>query len=191
MQPGEFEEIFNALYFLWSLGSLTLNCTLRRLGFYQGRPLLESCIPAQITALGLGAAKYFQLAVLALSEDFFVFSLLISALLALLALHTSSAFLSILHGKHDTLVTLGSYYVWLLMYQLPLGVTVLGVDVDWDLAGYMGVTIGATIAGAGAGYLAYERATDLETEEKLRKAAFEQKQGRDPDVMEDTPMVGT
>jgi len=191
LQPGEFEDLFNALYFLWSLGSLALNCSLRRYGFYQGRPLLESCIPAQITALGIGAAKYFQLAVLALSEDFYVFSLLLSALLALLALHTSCAFLSILHGKHDILVTLGSYYVWLVMYQLPLGVTVLGIDVDWDLTGYVGVAVGAAIAGTGAGYVAYERATELEAEEQQRKAAFAQKQGRDPDVMEDTPMVGT
>lgn len=188
MQPGEFEDLFNALYFLWSLGSLTLNCTLRRLGFYQGRPLLESCIPAQITALGMGAAKYFQLAVLSLNEDYYIFSILISAVLALLALHTVSAFLGILIGKHDMLVILGSYYVWLIMYQLPLGVTVLGVDVEWDLYGYAGVTIGATVAAAGAGYVAYERATELEDEEKHRKAAFQQKQGKDS---EDTPMVGT
>jgi len=135
----------------------------------------------------MGAAKYCQLAVMALSEDYYVFSILISGLLALLALHTSSAFLSILHGKHDMLVLLGSYYVWLIMYQLPLGVTVLGVDVDWGFAGYAGVTIGGTIAAAGAGYVAYERATEMEEEEKQRKAAFEQKQERE----EDSPMVGT
>ena len=178
MEEGKFDDVFNITYFLWMLGSLTLNCTLRRLGFYEGRSLLESCIPAQITALGIGALKFMLLALEAFTEDWYVFSVGFAGVVALGALHTSSAFLGVLQHKHDRLVTMGSYYVWLIMYQLPLGVTVLGVDVEYTISNYAFITLAATFVTAGAGYIAYVRAGELESDSKEKKQAFANVSGK-------------
>ena len=137
-------------------------------------------------AIGMGAAKYCQLALFALHEDYYIFSILLSALTCLIALYTSTAFIALL-GKFDVLVLLGSYYVWLVMYQLPLGVTALGVDVNWDFSAYAGVTIAATLTSLGTGYIAYVRASDIETEGKL---SFERRKNPESEGREDSPMVG-
>lgn len=169
LQSEELATVGSAIYCLWTLASLVLNCSLRRLGFYEGRPLLESCIPAQITAIGICSLKYFLL-VLEAGHHWLSFSL--SSVLILASLYTTSSFLGILIQRYDRLVTLASFYVWLVMYQLPSGVTMLSVGVSYTFIHYVVIAVTGTMVTAGAGYVAYYRAEEMEGDSKEKKTAY-------------------
>jgi hypothetical protein len=57
MEISDFDAIFNISYFVWMIGSLIANLSLRRMGYYAGRVLVESSIPAQIHIWSLAFLK--------------------------------------------------------------------------------------------------------------------------------------
>ena len=170
LEPDELEGVASPLYCIWTLASLVLNCSLRRLGFYEGRPLLESCIPAQVTAIGMCSLKYLFLT---LESSRRLFPLMFSAILIVSTLHISAAFLGILLRRHDRLVTMGSFYGWLVMYQLPSGVLMLGVGVNYTFLHYVVISIAALLTTAGAGLVAYLRVQEIEADLKDKKTAYQ------------------
>ena len=179
LEPAELAGVVSPLYCIWTLASLALNCSLRRLGFYEGRPLLESCIPAQVTAIGICSLKFL---LLTLESSQRLFPLLLSALLVASALHVSTAFLGILLRRHDRLVTMASFYGWLVMYQLPSGVLMLGVGVTYSLLHYTVISLAALFTTAGTGLVAYIRAREIEADLKDKKAAYETREDVDSQI---------
>ena len=46
MQAEEFDNLFKVTYFIWMLGSLFANMSLRKMGYYAGKIFVETSIPA-------------------------------------------------------------------------------------------------------------------------------------------------
>jgi hypothetical protein len=149
----------NGTYFLWMLGSLSMNLTLRRLGFYAGRVLLETSIPAQITAFAYGAMKISYLIVDMYLSGFPLYSGLLAscAFVATVSLAAASAFLTEITNTYDLVVSLGSYYLWVICYALPLAVCVVNAGVNYTISHYIILTLVSALISMGVFAHTYHR----------------------------------
>lgn len=143
VQAGsEYDALFNGPYFLWMLSSLAFNLTLRKLGFYKGKVLLETCLPAQISAFAYGAAKMLvvSLDMHSSGDDPYIGLLTLVAFVLATSMAVNSAVIWHLCTSYDIVVVIGSYYLWLVCYALPLALCVVNAGVQYTWVNY-GVTV--------------------------------------------------
>ncbi|CAG9315088.1 unnamed protein product [Blepharisma stoltei] len=147
----EFNNIINGSYFLWMCGSLTLNLTMRRLGFYQGKVLLETSIPAQIAAFGYGGLKIcmYSIEMYISGYEFSIYLFIFSVFVITISLSSVSIFLWYYSKQYDLVVVLGGYYLWLICYALPLGVLVVSGGVHYDFKTLCSLTVSTSLVTLG------------------------------------------
>jgi hypothetical protein len=168
LTSSEYDSLFNGTYFIWMLGSLAFNLTLRKLGFYRGKVLLEPCIPAQISAFAYGAAKMLITAadIHTSGKDPYIGLLVLAVTVLMTAFLIASAFLSQLSAVHDSVVVLGSYYLWLVCYALPLGVWALTAGVHYSWLNYAVLVFTSVLSCIGVFILTYGRLEHIQTFKK-------------------------
>mmetsp|Transcript_31468 Transcript_31468/g.31157 ORF Transcript_31468/g.31157 Transcript_31468/m.31157 type:complete len:204 (-) Transcript_31468:45-656(-) len=132
-------------------GSLTLNLTMRRLGFYQGKVLLETSIPAQIAAFGYGGLKIcmYSIEMYISGYDFSIYLFIFSVIVITVSLSSVSIFLWYYSKQYDLVVVLGGYYLWLICYALPLGVLVVSGGVHYDFKTLCSLTVSTSLVTLG------------------------------------------
>jgi hypothetical protein len=170
LSKAEYDSIFNGFYFVWMLGSLVLNLTLRKLGFYKGKVLLETCLPAQISAFAYGAAKMLILSIEVHStgEDPYVGLLAVAAGVLGTSFVLNSAFLAQLCTSYDLVVVLGSYYLWLVCYALPLALSVVNSGVHYSWVNYAVLLLSTAGVCGGVLVLTYSRMDHILTFKKCQ-----------------------
>lgn len=134
------------------MGSLTLNLTMRRIGFYEGKVLLETSIPAQIAAFGYGGMKIcmYSIEMYVSGYDFSVYLFFFSILVIFVSLSAVSIFISYFAKQYDLVVVMGGYYLWLICYALPLGVLVVNGGVHYDYRTLFSLCVSTGIVTLGA-----------------------------------------
>jgi hypothetical protein len=65
------------------------------------------------------------------------------------------------------------------MYQLPSGVLMLGVGVNYTFLHYAVISVAALLTTAGAGLVAYLRAQEIEADLKDKKTAYQTREDVD------------
>lgn len=165
---SEYDALFNGSYFIWMLGSLAFNLALRKLGFYKDKVFLEACLPAQFSAFSYGAAKMLMLSVEMHSsgKDPYVGLLALSGGVLAISLAVNSAFLQHLCTSHDLVVVIGSYYLWLVCYTLPLALFVINAGVHYSWLNYSVLMIAALGASVGVFIMTYSRIDHIQTSKK-------------------------
>ena len=136
-----------------------MNLTLRRLGFYAGRVLLETSIPAQITAFAYGAMKISYLTVDMYLSGYPLYTWLLTSctLIAIVSLSAASAFLTEITNTYDLVVSLGSYYLWVICYALPLAVCVVNAGVNYTISHYIILSLVSALISMGVFAHTYHR----------------------------------
>mmetsp|Transcript_12200 Transcript_12200/g.23140 ORF Transcript_12200/g.23140 Transcript_12200/m.23140 type:complete len:341 (-) Transcript_12200:66-1088(-) len=167
---SEYDSLFNGSYFIWMLGSLSFNLVLRKLGFYKGKVLLETCLPAQISAFAYGAAKMLMLSieVHTSGKDPYIGLLALAVLVLSTSFAINSAFIGQLCLTHDLVVVIGSYYLWLVCYALPLALFVINAGVHYSWLNYGVLTLSSGGACLGVFILTYSRMDHIQQFKKTQ-----------------------
>jgi len=127
MLMDEFDEVFNVSYFVWMVGSMFANLSLRSMGYYAGKLFVETCIPAQIYIWYLAFLKIGFLSITAYMTGYLSSPQLIymSFIISAVAYCIAAPFFNLLTVTAKVSVVYSGYYIWLLSYGLPLAVGVV------------------------------------------------------------------
>lgn len=147
LESQDLDEILNGDYFMWMFGSLLLNLSLRKLGFYQGLPMIEVSLPGQIGAFGYGCIKvcFYSLEMYISSMPLSISLLLWCTVIGLVFLSASSAFVRLLSKKHNLVVVLGGYSIWSIVCGLPLALFIVKAGVHYTPGNYASILISACL----------------------------------------------
>ena len=129
---SQINHTLNYYYYAWMIISLAINLFLRKMGFWAGRVLVETSIPAQLAAFGYGSLKLIclNLDLYIQNKEFSPEEVLSFAAVAFVSLSCTSSFLKYLSHSHSgELVSIG-YYLWLICYCFPIGITLVNPGVE-------------------------------------------------------------
>ena len=123
--------------------SLVLNLGMRNYGYYAGKIFIETSIPSQIATFG-----YISLKILCLNADLFLQGkemscgeILICCIISAISLTCASSFLYYFRKIHSDNIVYASYYLWLLCYCFPLGITLVNAGISFSLENYYALVI--------------------------------------------------
>lgn len=136
-------------YFMWMLCSLAFYLTIRRLGYYANRSMLESFLPAQITTFSLGGIKMmcYTIQLYLYGSDLDTALLIVSALIAGIAFAVASSFLQILQRLYNESLVLGTFYLWNICYSIPLALWVMCIGVNYTQKEYIVISVAFVLIG--------------------------------------------
>ena len=131
--------------------NLVLNVFMRTIGFYAGKIVFELSIPAQIASFGFSSLKILCLMVDFYWEsnefDFFIFGCFL--IVVVIALVCSNSFIDYFRQKHSESIVFTFYYLWLLCYCFPLGITLVNAGVFYTFSHYFGLFLALGLIGYG------------------------------------------
>ena len=127
MLMDEFDEVFNVSYFVWMIGSMFANLSLRSMGYYAGKLFVETSIPAQIYIWYLAFLKIGFLSITAYITGYLSsYQLMYMCFtIALIAYCIATPFFNLLAESYNVAEVYSGYYIWLLSYGLPLAIGVV------------------------------------------------------------------
>ena len=136
--------VFDLYYYSYTACSLLFTLYFRRKGYFSGRIIVETGIPAQISSFAMAAVK-----VLWLSMDVYrsfndLLVMIICIGIAVGTLTVSSSFLTEFEKEHDLVIIMGGYYLWSLCYCLPLG-TFISAGVNHSMLNYVAIAFSCVL----------------------------------------------
>ena len=120
--------------------NLVLNVFMRTIGFYAGKIVFELSIPAQIASFGFSSLESNEF-------DFFIFGCFL--IVVVIALVCSNSFIDYFRQKHSESIVFTFYYLWLLCYCFPLGITLVNAGVFYTFSHYFGLFLALGLIGYG------------------------------------------
>jgi len=195
VQQSQYDSVFNWKYFIWMVGSLLMNSSMRKLGFYKGRILLETCLPAQIATFGYASIKiaFYSIEMYFSGFSFSVLLFVCCLIISVVSLCSTGSFLSALWKHYDFVVILGAYYLWILCYTLSLAIFVVNAGVTYEYSNFIAIFFSVVSIGLGVYLHVKQRLDDLESKNYFTNEFSDELQALNPSskfiVIEEDPLI--
>lgn len=173
---AEIDHTVNYLYYSWMLISLFINLGMRRYGFWVGKTLIESSIPSQLATFGYGSLKIvmLNLDLLLQSKQASALEIANFSLISIFSLSLSTSFLKYMSNETTQEIAFLGYYLWLLCYCFPIGITLVNPGVPHSLSNIYFLLISCTLITIGVYLLTYKVPQDSSKKNGKKKLEEEE-----------------
>lgn len=158
------KAILDPNYFMCSVISILALFTMRRLGFYNSKAILDTCIPSQLSTISTGMLKMGVYVVYSNAlKDIHPSAVFLSVFLIFTLFGLSISFTKVFIKQYDIVVVHGGYQMWNLIWSLPVSVLFIDHSSDYSYLHLGFILIGFIITLSGVLILTYDRVEHLKT----------------------------
>lgn len=136
----EYQGVFDFYYYLYTFCSLLSTLAMRRCGFFSGKIMVETGIPAQVCSFAAAAFKIFWLSADVYKSMYTTLIMITCVGVGTFTLAVSNSFITELSKEHDLVIVMGGYYLWTICYCIPIGLFVKA-GVEFNALNYIAILV--------------------------------------------------